>query len=350
MIVIDNKLEWNRIINEEFREFSDIYFKYEYFKLYQKHYSVRAEAIFWEDKNVKIFHARLVREIPYKDYENYYDLTTPYGYGGPLIINKNNNNINIIKKSIINFYKKYIHFCEKCNYTCEFIRFHPIYENHIYFKNIIPIEYINDVVVVDLVPSLEEIVKKIKKGHRYNIRKTIREGCNVTIVSNPSTRDLEDFINCYYNMLSRHAASKKYYFSINFIKDHFKLLNSILIKIIYDNLCIGSSIFIVGHRIVHYHLSGAYKIKGLYPSDLMIYEAIKWSKENGFKYLNLGGGRGRNDSLFKFKAGFSNIYKKFYIGKIIFNKKVYSDLVSITGVNNTNFFPAYRAKLNNTIV
>ncbi|HJH27991.1 MAG TPA: GNAT family N-acetyltransferase, partial [Methanophagales archaeon] len=128
---------------------------------------------------------------------------------------------------------------------------------------------------------------------------------------------------------------------------------SILIEVKYNNRIIGTSMLILGGKIIHYHLSGAaYGLKSLYPSDLILWEAIKWAKENNFKLLHLGGGRAKNDSLFKFKKGFSNDIIPFYIGKKIFDIKAYQALLTMNPLSTTsnNYFPAYLLCLDEKIV
>ena len=73
--------------------------------------------------------------------------------------------------------------------------------------------------------------------------------------------------------------------------------------------------------------------------------------EQGYTHFNLGGGRGSHeDSLFRFKSGFSKEFKEFKIWKYIVNECVYSELVehhfedySDLNLENVSFFPAYRA-------
>ena len=95
MQIVKNKIEWNKILKTNFQELMDVYFRYEYFNLYSKTYEVLPEALFWENKKIKIFWSHLIRKINnidlYKDY-TYNDLTTPYGYGGPLILPKVDDN------------------------------------------------------------------------------------------------------------------------------------------------------------------------------------------------------------------------------------------------------------------
>lgn len=350
MNIVKDKNTWNSLLKGEFEQYNDIYFRYEYFELYRKYYNVDPEVVFWEDNRVRVFLAHLVRDISkigqFKDFK-YYDLTTPYGYGGPLVIVKKGKEK--INKSLKEFFEEYRNYALTNSYICEFIRFHPIFENWKSLNGVFDIEHTNDVVIIDLTKDLEEIWKDIKRGHRYNIKKSTREGCKVEIASNASKK-IGNFIKVYYLTMDKNKAPKKYYFSTEFINSHLSLLNALLVEVKYKNEVIGASIFIYGDKIVHYHLSGAtHGFRGLYPSDLTLWEATKWAKENDFKYLHLGGGRGKNDSLFEFKRGFSKITLPFYIGKRIFNMKVYQKLLNLNSSSN-GYFPAYRQGFNEKIV
>lgn len=355
MITIRENPEWDQTFNTEFNPYNDVYFRYGYFKLYQKHYQARPEAVFWEDSHISVIYTHLVRKIHLSDEygdSNYFDLTTPYGYGGPIIMYRSEDKQEIIT-SIRKSYDEYRAHCMNNQYICEFTRYHPVFENHNRLLEA-PSDQTcaGDVIVVDLRPNLDEIISKIKKGHKYNIRKSLQKGCSAAIISNPSKADIQDFMRCYNNMLSTRNAAQKYYFSFEFIEDHFKLFDSILIKILFDDTCIGAGIFIKGNKILHYHLSGSYRIKGVYPTDMILLEAIKWAKNQHLQYLHLGGGLSKDDSLFNFKSGFSDISMKFYIGKIIYMKSVYDQIVhsSNTDGKNNSFFPAYRQNNNDTIV
>ena len=64
-----------------------------------------------------------------------------------------------------------------------------------------------------------------------------------------------------------------------------------------------------------------------------------------FSVFHLGGGLGgKEDSLFKFKSGFSKNTADFYLIKSIFNVPLYDELSQDTD-ENIEFFPAYRAKI-----
>jgi lipid II:glycine glycyltransferase (peptidoglycan interpeptide bridge formation enzyme) len=115
---------------------------------------------------------------------------------------------------------------------------------------------------------------------------------------------------------------------------------------------IGGAIFIKKGTIVQYHLSGrSHECYDVDPTKLLIDTMRIEATEQGFKYFNLGGGRGSSeDSLFRFKSGFSKNVKEFKIWKYIVDQNVYDELVknhleknSNLNLKNISFFPAYRA-------
>jgi lipid II:glycine glycyltransferase (peptidoglycan interpeptide bridge formation enzyme) len=92
--------------------------------------------------------------------------------------------------------------------------------------------------------------------------------------------------------------------------------------------------------------------KGIFPTDLILWEAIKWGKNKKLQFLNLGGGMNhQNDTLFNYKKGFSNIVKKNYIGSKIFNLEKYIEFSSINKCepNKDYFFPIYRKDINSIV-
>lgn len=319
MQVITKKEEWNKLLEEDFSQFNDVYFRYEYLELWAKHYGGIPEAIFWEDKNIKIFWTHLVRIMCSIDIERdfnteFLDLTTPYGYGGPLIVSKTEDKEEI-KKSFNRFLKEY---GKRIAHKSELIRFHPVFKQWEYFQGatLFNLKHINDTVLIDLTPKLATIYKSVKKGHRYNINKSLERGTTVFSTIHPETIDIDNFISLYTKSMDRVVASKRYYFTTQFIMDHFKSLNALLVEAKVDDRVIGSSIFLLGDDIIHYHLSGSdYNYRNFYPSDLMLWVAIEFGKLNDFELMHLGGGVGKNDNLFKFKKGFSNTTLPFYIAK-----------------------------------
>lgn len=339
----------------DFKEYNDVYFKYEYFELYDKYYKASPEGIFWKDENIKIFWTHLIRNIGEFDCfkgSPYLDLITPYGYGGPIIIAKTSNLMKV-KSSLSSFFGEYRKYALVRHYVCEFVRFHPVFKNQNFFEGIVKNSHLNDVVEVDLGKELKDIFRVFRKGHRYNIKKAIRDGCSAIIIDCPNDKNISNFTRIYNETMGRNNASEKYYFTERFIKEHFKLLDVFFVEIWYKERILCSSMFLIGSDIAHYYLSGSVAdAKKHYPSSLAIWEAIKYTKGRGCRLLQLGGGRGSNDSLFDFKNGFSQKMAPFFVGEIIFDEDAYYSLVKKNNKAKvqTAFFPSYRYGLEKGII
>jgi hypothetical protein len=80
---------------------------------------------------------------------------------------------------------------------------------------------------------------------------------------------------------------------------------------------------------------------------LLFDEASVIGKNMGMRYLHLGGGvGGREDSLFNFKCGFSDLFMNFNTWRYIANLSIYNNLVEERCKNtdfNTMKFPLYRS-------
>ena len=80
----------------------------------------------------------------------------------------------------------------------------------------------------------------------------------------------------------------------------------------------------------------------------MLHFVRTWAKSRGLQRLHLGGGVGASeDSLFRFKAGFSTDRHPFRTLRVVLDELAYADLVrarqpqSDPG-DHTGFFPLYR--------
>lgn len=94
----------------------------------------------------------------------YFDLTSPYGYGGFIIEGKDYKNVN----------KEYKKFCKKNNIICEFVRFN-LTENYEkkYYGKIDNIKH-NIIRTLDLDP--QEMLMDFEHKVRKNIKKANKNG------------------------------------------------------------------------------------------------------------------------------------------------------------------------------
>ena len=159
----------------------------------------------YKSKCGEIRYMFIKRKVPYLiEGKQYYDITTPYGYGGPVILSYNNK-----KELIKNYHNEFAAYCLKNDIICEFIRFHPLFNNAQDFNQVYEVEYLHDTIGTNLKlknPIEEEFSKKCLK----NIRRSLNKG--VTYKVNDNIDNIEEFIKIYYATMDRNSASDFYYF------------------------------------------------------------------------------------------------------------------------------------------
>lgn len=322
----------------------DIYFKEEYAKLYKETEKGEVENFCFENELGKVLFIYIKREV-ILDNIKYYDIATPYGYGGPLIQNCKDKNTD---KLISLFWEKFLEYAFLNKIICSFVRFHPIEKNYDYCRDIMELERISSTVCIDL-NSEEQIWSDISSKCRNIIRKAIKN--NVMVIEDENLKKINDFQNLYYDTMKKNNADEYYFFKEEFF-EQLKFLKEKEITHFYalhEDKIISSILVLMGDEYLHYYLS-ANSQEGylLNANSLLLYEIAKYGLKRGYKYFHLGGGYGGDDSpLFKFKSSFhKNHTLSFYIGKKIFNQKIYDELCQKAGIDNRslNYFPLYRYK------
>lgn len=321
----------------------DIYFTDEYCKIYENNGDGFLETFLLESDNGKIIYKFLKREINDSQGKKYYDITTPYGYGGPLILSTKEES----RESLIEEFKiKFEEYCKNNNIVCEFVRFHPIEKNYIGMDKYMEINHIRDTVYIEI-DNEEKIFSNMISECRTAIRKAIKSNIEIE-----ETTELNEFQRLYIETMKKNNATDYYFFSNEFLEDTMKLLEG-HIKIFnakYEGKVVSSVMAMKYGDYIHYHLSGSDVEYSKYrPVNLLIYNMCLWGNKLGAKYLHLGGGySGNNDNLFRFKKTFSKDGRaKFYIGKKIHLEDVYDKLVKekqeiCKDKINENYFPLYR--------
>jgi len=326
----------------------DIYFEQNYGKLYEKLENGVCELFKYQSNLGDIHHLFLKREIPIKiDKTIWYDLVTPYGYGGPIIMNCQKNN----KSLLIEEFKEIFHeYCKDNNIVSEFIRFHPVIGNAIDFKSIYDINHIRNTVGTNLIDFDDPFKVEFSKSCRKNIRKALNNGISFKITEKPG--DISKFKRLYYSTMDRNNASDYYYFDDDYFSQCVELFreNLLLVEAIYEEESIAMGLYFVYDKMIHTHLSGTLsEFLYLSPAYILRYAVTKWGKEKGYKLIHHGGGRSNSlqDSLYLFKKQFGkNTEFEFYVGKKVWNREIYNKLCEYEKVNKgSEFFPLYRDRV-----
>lgn len=321
----------------------DLYLDKNYGKLYEKVENGLQEIFEYEDENGKISNQFIKREIPIKiEDKKYYDIITPYGYGGPVIENLTGNKEELLK----GYEKSFQRFCDENNIVSEFIRFHPILKNALDFEKVYPPIYMRKTLGTNLEKYDEPVVSEFSKSCRKTIRQVLKSGVSYKIIEKPD--NLEEFKRVYYLNMERKNAEEYYFFDNEYFDSILKYYkdNIILVESIYENKVIAAGLYFTYNNIIHVHLSGT-DTEYLYlsPAYILKYATAIWGKENKYKLIHYGGGlsNSEEDSLYLFKRKFSqNTDFDFYIGKKVWNESIYNKLCEIKNAKDEGFFPAYR--------
>ena len=273
----------------------------------------------------------------------YYDIATPYGYGGPIIY-KEINKENLIK----DYEKEFSEYCAKNNIVCEFLRWHPIFNNREDFEEVYENIYSRHTVGTNIKDYDDPVQSEFSKSVRKEMKKSIKAGVTCSININPD--DLSIFRKLYEETMDRNNADEMYYFP----DEYYELLTTTLkdhiieVRAHYEGEIIASEIYFKEGKILHAHLLGSNELFLKVGGGIQLEATTaNWGKENGYDYIHHGGGRtsDEEDSLYLYKKKFGKNTKfDFYIGKKIWDKKIYDKLVEIKNkeIKNKEFFPLYR--------
>ncbi len=316
----------------------DIYFDRDYGKLYEKIEGGIVKTFEYDSKYGKIYHQFIERQID----EEYKDLITPYGYGGPVILEATDK-----KKLVREFEKTFGGYCAQNNIVSEFVRFHPLEDNAPEFLEVYNCERIRSTLATNLVECTDPLTEIFSKSCRKNIRQALNKGVSFKVTENPV--NIDSFIKIYYETMGRNDAADYYYFDKEyfdmFLKKYRK--ETLLVEAIFEDKVIAAGFYFFRNGVVHIHLSGTLnEYLYLSPAYILRYAVILWANEHKCTVVHHGGGRSNSpeDSLFKFKKQFSNMNCDFYVGRKIWNEEVYNMLCKKNNAEDSMFFPKYRSR------
>lgn len=334
--------EWDQIVRT-FEKY-DVYYLSGYTKAFQKNGDGEPLLFFYEGEKVRGINVVMKRDIAEEkrfhgiiEKKQYFDLVTPYGYGGWLI--EGDGEIT----SLISEYEKW---CLKNQIVSEFVRFHPMLNNQEVLDPFYEVIGLGGTIAMDL-SSPETIWTNITSKNRNMIRKAQKNGLRIYRAQNSEIYGI--FKEIYDKTMEKDQAEEYYFFSEEFYQSVLEDLKN-QAQVFYaqteEGEIAAATIIIGANGMLNYHLSGSrYEYQKIAPSNLMLYEVALWGFENGYRSLHMGGGVGsKEDSLYSFKKAFyRGDPKRYYIGKKILNQDVYEKLVEMReDIKNPSFFPKYR--------
>jgi CelD/BcsL family acetyltransferase involved in cellulose biosynthesis len=283
------------------------------------------------------------------DPEAWSDASSPYGYPGPIVAVQHPSALEAFCRSALTAMLKTL---RELRVVTAFVRFHPLIETPLApFEAAGMLVRHGRTVSIELRASPDQLWEQMRRNHRMDIRR-LRESGRAVFEHDTSWRNFDAYLSAYQETAVRVGAHKSYYFE----KSYYEHLRSILGEAIHlcvihiDGELAAAGIFIEHRNVVHYHLSAS---RNAYleqrPNKLLCHEACLWARERGNRVLHLGGGvGGREDSLYHFKAGFSQERHPFYTWRACINREIYEDIVAAWRADKTRgpidpqYFPLYR--------
>lgn len=277
----------------------------------------------------------------------YFDCTSVYGYAGPV----SNVVVGDISETMMqNFQVELLAYFKKENIVAAFSRLHPLIETQVVFNNFGMIRDINKTIAININLSPEEQRKQYRKSNKSEINQ-LRKKKGYTVKKAETHEEIIAFVNIYNETMERVNADDYYFFEANYFRkilDNPNYKATLLLALKEDTVTAGA-IFTITNKFMQYHLAGTAS-PYIYdtPMKLILDEARLLANTLQLDFLHLGGGVGGNDndSLFKFKTGFSKLCFQFSTWQYIVQPETYNELVSKNGVVESDYFPLYRAPKN----
>lgn len=351
--VIDagDEAEWTRILGRVQR--FDCYHTAGYHRLAELNGEGKAHLFVYEQGGCTVALPLLIRPIEgISGWEDggkpYSDATSVYGYPGPVIGGATQGGV-----CIQTFQTQLANELHARRVVSVFSRLNPILPETDVLRGLGEIVFVGNTVSIPLRDPLDVQWAQFRTTLRRVITKLQREG--VQCVEDLSGESLEAFVEVYLQTMERLNAGSYYRFGLGYFKELCSALRSHVHLFVAkaEGKVVAGALFFECKGIVQYHLSGTRNehLKAA-PMKLVIDTARRWAAARGCEYLHLGGGVGaEEDSLFHFKAGFSQKRHAFSCWKWVVNEGAYGEIASsvrehqrLAGLrpSASNYFPAYR--------
>jgi hypothetical protein len=339
-ITIHQEREWRKIVQQSLEY--DSYHTWEYHNLTKDGIPV---LLVYYEKDDFIAFPLLKRNIPNTDF---YDMTSVYGYTGPI---SNKSFVDIPKSIKKNFKKELIHYLKTNQIISVFSRLNPFLNQLPLMSSLQGLHDNGNGVVINLEQSLEEQRFKYESSLLKQIRKVKSMG--FYIQESKSPKAIKEFSEIYTENMKRVGASKYYMFTEEYFKNFLNSMDfhSKLIMVYYEGQAVCGGIILFTKTIIQSHLAATKTAYLKYsPAKFLTDEISQIGRQLGTKHFNLGGGLGfKKDSLFDFKSSFSDIYYDYKTWRYISDPENYLKLLlnaNIDPQNSIDFFPLYRCPKN----
>lgn len=212
------------------------------------------------------------------------------------------------------------------------------------------------VVVIDLRYDERALWGQLNRGKKSGINKARRSGVTIRQVA-PEPVNLQLFSRLYRATMERHNAAPKWFFETSHFADCVAELGEPKTALFFAEVAeevAAAVLVLLDETVAYYHYAGSdARYSALRPANLLVYETALWAKRMGRLCYHLGGGltAGTEDTLTRFKSGFSPEARPLYVYGRIHDETTYRALCEFkrehekkaaAPVIEQDYFPFYR--------
>lgn len=324
-----------------------------YVRLYCDGERSRAMCAVLETADGCVMYPFIVRDLTTEPFWNgsrgqAYDITTPYGYGGPFTWGATD-----AAALAVPFWRGFERWCSETGVVSEFLRFTLFSDDVLPFPGTQEPRLDNVVRRLDVDP--EAMWMEFEAKVRKNVNRARRSGVEVAV--DPTGERLDDFLRIYSSTMERRSASSHYYFPRSYFERiHDELPGQfVYLHALHEGSVVSTELVLVSSGSIYSFLGGtdrdAFKLRA---NDLLKYEIIRWGVQQGKRRFILGGGYEPGDGIYRYKLSFApDGALPFYVGTRVHDSVLYQQLVGRQRrlaeaqgrewTTTSSYFPRYRA-------
>lgn len=276
VISIQNNMRWQKIL--DFMQIDDVHYTTHYFRSALRLDPGEALMFYYADEVGSIAYPYIKRRIE-SEIPNFFDITTPFGYGGPVVRAAENT-----ETLVAAFRKAFSNYCQKECIIAEYIRFHPLFGNASFFKNHLKLMPLYETYTINL---------RAAANNTEGSESLTRVDKDIVIKKLGTVRHMFDFLVLYYSEIRKREEADSYYF---FTEDYFEALVSNLGQVLhlfgaYHGSKLVSACYILAEGdTIYHHLNGAIGNEDQAETATSLFLKIaEWGTENNMAFFHLGG-------------------------------------------------------------
>jgi hypothetical protein len=278
--------------------------------------------------------ARIVCPVAERQYAGYVDLVTPYGFSGFVGMG-----------DCAEFPRYWREFTNSRHYVCGYIALNPVLSGMTY-TDPRDVYQPNTLFYMDLAPAIDDLLQKVDRDRRRELRRFERVGPAVTF----DKEALRPFVLTHHSdFMELLGASRASRFSRATLDMLFTFQKVVIIGAEGSEGIEAAGLFGYTPYMADYFINIAIH-RGRRTGSLLLWSGVRHFKALGVPWLNLGGGVREGDSVAAHKRPFGPRELPFRCLKQIYRPDVYAHLCARAGVDGsemTGYFPAYRQTVEN---